>query len=249
MYEREIANAKQQFLARHNPHSSVDIALALAMARASQRNGLYHATITNKDKQKVKTVWAAYLRLIAARFVALRVRSDAVAEPFAWDRPDSRELPRLEAPHPNDAEIDVPRDAAVDHYIKLISGLRSTMNRDFSQYFCSTGFRISHSQKSISVFLKHLWCMGRIPMPFQCPVDYTILKRLPHERRPRAWTQIDDIELHKESISALSQLAHPKPLAVWELLSFQQDSSSTLPTDRARRRVPRRAIPRKPFRL
>lgn len=106
-------------------------------------------------------------------------------------------------------------------YIKEILQLKSEMNKNFSDYFYKDGFKISHSQKSISVYLKHLWCHGFIGIPPQCPVDRKIINEIPRNiSLNRCWTSINDIDEHMKIIGELRKIANNVPLAEWELCNF-----------------------------
>lgn len=63
-------------------------------------------------------------------------------------------------------------------------------------------FRISHSQKSISVFVKHLWCMDVISEPNICPVDRIILgKTEVRKNKDINWGYVNSIEEHKRKFT------------------------------------------------
>jgi len=114
-----------------------------------------------------------------------------------------------------------------DHYAR-IEHLRSHMNQlatdtyfahdDFSE---SPGFRIAHAQKSISVFLKHLWCMDRIQPPPECPVDSVILKKVGIYGVP--WSAVDTISAHQQLVASIVQKSYATNLAEWELITFGQN--------------------------
>lgn len=102
-----------------------------------------------------------------------------------------------------------------------IIALKSDMQKKFENQI---NFRISHSQKSISVFLKHLWCLNLISTPIHCPVDRTILTTANAPYNQRGWVNVDDIETHKSRIEILRAAAKRdghSNLAVWELLQFR----------------------------
>jgi hypothetical protein len=84
-------------------------------------------------------------------------------------------------------------------------------------------FKVSHAQKSMAVFLKHMWCMNLISTPPQCPIDRIILTKLGKEFRVYNWTQIDNIQIHKEIVRmAKAKIASKNlSLAEWELINFQ----------------------------
>ena len=107
-----------------------------------------------------------------------------------------------------------------DKHNKKIDELKQIMNTKFGDLI---NFRISHSQKSISVFIKHLWCIGNFPLPPQCPVDRIILTRINAPYNERSWGFIDDIETHIEKINLIKLAAKRdgfESIAEWELLNF-----------------------------
>ncbi len=101
--------------------------------------------------------------------------------------------------------------------------LQDIMNTNFRDQF-QEGFKVSHSQKSLSVFLKHLWCMGQIATPPQCPVDRIVLRHVGFPNFQPSWTQVNTIEDHRVHINLLfnspSRANSNLCLAKWELLTF-----------------------------
>lgn len=103
--------------------------------------------------------------------------------------------------------------------------LKDEMNGEFGKYLSAEGFRISHAQKSLSVYMKHLWCMGVINEPPQCPVDKFILVEISKNEKYRdfkniAWTKINDIAVHRSIIDAIREISGTKSIARWELEAF-----------------------------
>lgn len=86
-----------------------------------------------------------------------------------------------------------------------------------------TAFRVSHAQKSIAVYLKHLWCIGLVRTPVLCPVDRRIMTVSNAPYPLRSWTLVDEIDLHKDQVRHLLNCARRSgfSLAEWELLKFQ----------------------------
>lgn len=121
-----------------------------------------------------------------------------------------------------------------------IVSLANAMNRKHRRRLIPTGFKISHAQKSLSVYLKHLWCMGLIPEPPQCPVDRRILEVALKKKNVPAWTKVTTIEEHRKLIAILREAVGGKTLAVWELEAFP---GKTFPT--ARKKSPNKKT--KPF--
>lgn len=211
-----IEQAKRKFLDRYNPEREVDTALSQAIKAAVGHNRLYHANLPYISRREIRDVWAGYLKIIAHQFTLIAQRLDD--GPVNWDDPQAFREQQFATPCPMNLR---PYGAQAElRYVALITGLRDEMNRRFRRHFCDGGFRISHSQKSISVFLKHLWCMGHSPMPIQCPIDRHILALLPNGKQFGPWTLVNDIQIHSATILALKQIAGAKSLAEWELVNF-----------------------------
>ncbi|TKT94147.1 hypothetical protein [Dyadobacter frigoris] len=116
--------------------------------------------------------------------------------------------------------IDKQKVATYEHDIL---SLKEVMDENFGPSFCEGGFKISHAQKSISVFLKHLWCLGAIVTPPQCPVDRIILAHVGHGNVRPSWTKVNTIEEHRAHVALLEAHRALTPhlaLAEWELLAF-----------------------------
>jgi len=107
-----------------------------------------------------------------------------------------------------------------EHNQKIVQ-LKGCMGKEFVNQI---DFRISHSQKSISVFFKHLWCLKLLLInPPQCPVDRVILTRIGLPLRERKWGYVNTIEDHKEKIKLIKNHAAIEGyncIAEWELFNF-----------------------------
>lgn len=107
-------------------------------------------------------------------------------------------------------------------YEDEIINLKDDMNNKFND---SIDFRISHSQKSISVFFKHLWCLDKISTPPQCPVDRIILTRAKAPYKERSWGFVDDIQTHRYKYNLIRQAAIKDgfdDVVKWELENFNE---------------------------
>jgi len=122
----------------------------------------------------------------------------------------------------NDETFDGP-----EGFTASILNLKNQMNEQFLGYF-NENFRISHAQKSLSVYLKHLWCMGEGAEPPLCPVDGVILNYASMGQPRISWTQIDQIDEYQAAIAVLRNKCTadnqyndpPLRLAEWELVHF-----------------------------
>lgn len=103
-----------------------------------------------------------------------------------------------------------------------IQDLKAMMNNEYQEYFRSSGFKISHAQKSLAVFLKIMWAWGKFKMPPLCPVDRTMLIAA-GERSPSPWTDVNTIAEYRKQIRILKRgLKNHRcdSLACWELCTF-----------------------------
>lgn len=111
-----------------------------------------------------------------------------------------------------------------EQYENSFLQLQIEMNAKWGEHIY---FRLSHAQKGLSVYMKHLWCMRKISEPAQCPVDKVILSEITKNNaykclQNKAWTKIDSISEHQEIILAIESIAvtAKKTIAQWELDTF-----------------------------
>lgn len=116
-------------------------------------------------------------------------------------------------------------------FLEDVLKLKEDMNNKFPDSFdCGVDgyaprFRLAHAQKSLSVCLKHLWCMDIIPEPPMCPIDRGILWKVGiHD----CWTKLDEECLYESWKNAVWQAAEVKHLSItqWELLCWNGDKLS-----------------------
>lgn len=116
-----------------------------------------------------------------------------------------------------------------EQFIEDIVALKSRMNSHFPNCFknkncgCDGEFRIAHAQKSLSTFLKHLWCRGYItPTPPVCPIDRVILTA---SGSGDSWTKVNTIEQYKHHLSLIKETiireGYTEP-AEWEVIEWNK---------------------------
>jgi hypothetical protein len=118
-----------------------------------------------------------------------------------------------------------PRD--LKYYLQQVQNLANTINQDYYNTLqphkpnYDNGFRIAHSQKSISVFLKHLWCMELIPEPPCCPIDRMISLKAKYPLDV-SWTKMNSIDQIERTLIGFRTLAenNNQTIAEWELKLF-----------------------------
>lgn len=190
-----IAVKKAAFLRRYNSSKSWDVALCSGIAAAVGHNSLYNPAATSAERESVRCKWREFLTAMGEKYDAI--------QPVAV--------------YENDIET-----------------LSARMNIECGRFFYSgkhpkfktaPGFRISHAQKSLSVFLKHLWCMGKVAIPPQCPVDRIILEKAGKKYPDTKWGYVNSIEEHRAKtkvlIAAKNAIDKSLSLAEWELLEFK----------------------------
>ena len=69
------------------------------------------------------------------------------------------------------------------------------------------------------MYLKYLWCLGKIPQPIHCPLDSQIIAKLSTYKGPR-WTELDREEDYRKLVEAAKLKAQGIPLATWELQAY-----------------------------
>ena len=188
----DLESIKLQYLVKHNPAGTIGAALSKSISAAVQHNTLYTEWLSAVERKLVRETWSDHLIFLGDKYTTVQ----------------SNEAYELD-----------------------ILFLQSLMNEMHGQLFRQTphpkfkydpGFRISHSQKSISEYLKHLWCMGKIPEPPQCPVDALILAIAGSSPTEKRWSYVNSIEEHRKKVLILSRMANSQNLTLpaWELLQF-----------------------------
>jgi hypothetical protein len=84
-------------------------------------------------------------------------------------------------------------------------------------------FGVAH--KALNLYLKFLWCAGRIPEPPHCPFDGKViaelhrLRKLPANLRDLSWTQMNEAT-YRELVSAARERLKEESLSEWELRNW-----------------------------
>jgi hypothetical protein len=124
-----------------------------------------------------------------------------------------------------------------DQHYKNLEDLANTLSDEFKDLLALANnhprFRIGIAQKALNLYLKRLWCLGKIPTPPHCPFDGIILGKLKlHDPDPTPWTQMDDIEEYKRWIRAAREQADAEDLpsiAEWELRNWKPAGAAGTP--------------------
>ena len=109
-----------------------------------------------------------------------------------------------------------------DAYIAFLQNLQTQVNAwPESQAALKDGrWRVGSVQKMVNLWLKYMWCDGRVPPPPHFPVDGVTLQKIPAMKDVR-WTQMDSWDQYRTIIQHARRLVGSEPLALWELRTWK----------------------------
>ena len=64
------------------------------------------------------------------------------------------------------------KEVGEETHIGNIVKLSDSLTRAHKDILNSSRFRIGTAQKALNLYLKYLWCLGKIPRPPHCPFDF-----------------------------------------------------------------------------
>jgi len=102
-------------------------------------------------------------------------------------------------------------------HVSNIDTLARDLSNRFRDCLLQGRFRIGSAQKALNLYLKYIWCLGKIPPPPHCPFDSIIIQRLGCHM---SWTELDRIEEYQTLVERAKQAADGRPLAEWELFEY-----------------------------
>lgn len=131
-------------------------------------------------------------------------------------------------------------DQTKEQFIKDVFELQDFINgSSFCTCFYNNRIRIGQCQKSLSVYLKWMWCQNElVSIPPVCPIDRQVLQECYRVLRSKkagteqelldcgtAWSNLDDADLYKRLVDITEKAARiqGEPLtAIWELFAFKE---------------------------
>ncbi len=127
-----------------------------------------------------------------------------------------------------------------EQFIKDVFELQDYINgSSYSTNFYNNRIRIGQCQKSLSVYLKWMWCQNELAsIPPVCPIDRQVLQECYRVLRSKkagtkqelidcgtAWSNLDDKHLYERLVNITEKVAglqdEPRT-AVWELFAFKE---------------------------
>ncbi|MBP3832650.1 MAG: hypothetical protein ILA03_01630 [Bacteroidaceae bacterium] len=180
----------------------------LAIIAASQHGRLYSPNADPKKKLEFRAFWENQLKELGKKY---------------------KDTPQTE-----------------DQFIKDIEILKTSLNKNdykdllknkYQDKGFDKGFRLGHAQKSLSIYLKHMWCRGELAnCPPVCPIDGVILKNL---KNNDSWTKVNGLDdkingnkkiytgyrNHLEMVKAAAKNEGYNSLAEWELMKWEPNNA------------------------
>jgi len=112
-------------------------------------------------------------------------------------------------------------------HIDKIKELSDIISRKYNKILNNGRFRIGISQKIINLFLKYMWTIGKIDMPFHCPIDNIIKTKVIKGIKNitlKDWTEFDTINDYLDYIEIirLKSIEANISIAEWELENWKR---------------------------
>ena len=104
-------------------------------------------------------------------------------------------------------------------HIKNILELSTQLSASHVGILQGNRFRIGAAQKALNLYLKYLWCIGKILEPPHCPFDFQIIAKIPAYKGP-TWTVLDSEDDYRDLVKAAKSKAQGSSLADWELETY-----------------------------
>jgi hypothetical protein len=114
-----------------------------------------------------------------------------------------------------------------DGHVQKIVDLSDFISEKYGKILYQNRFRIGISQKITNLFLKYLWTINKINMPFHCPIDNIIkikIEKIVKEKSFTDWTEMDDINEYLDYIEVLKLISKESKLTIaeWELYNWKR---------------------------
>lgn len=108
-------------------------------------------------------------------------------------------------------------------HVQNIRNISDVLSNEFAPILQGRRLRIGTSQKSLNLYLKFLWCQGRLQVPPpHCPIDRIVLQKA---KIDLAWTKLDSCEVYMQWVNTLRKTARGsnyETLQGWELTLWNQ---------------------------
>ena len=136
--------------------------------------------------------------------------------PLFLNNEDHRDITNFLLSRLNEISEKYKYEQKLEQYITDTSFLICEMERMYSNRFIDGKFKLSHSQKTLSVYLKYRWCCGTNYTPPACPIDRNVLCRLGWPSCKIRWTKITEPQ-YNDVLSQLSKRAEGEHTTIAEM--------------------------------
>ncbi|RLC28823.1 MAG: hypothetical protein DRH37_08815 [Deltaproteobacteria bacterium] len=104
-------------------------------------------------------------------------------------------------------------------HMKNISVFANAISAEHGSILKDGRFRIGIAQKALNLYLKYMWCQGKIGRPPHCPFDGIVINELRQldKNAEYRWTKSDSISDYRKWVEAAKKEAGDMSLAEWEL--------------------------------
>jgi hypothetical protein len=111
--------------------------------------------------------------------------------------------------------------AEPDH-VRNIAALAKKVTDDCKDFLAGEKLCFGRAQKGLNLYLKYLWCVGRVKLPPHCPFDSKVIGKLPSPLSAIAWTKLDDEATYLDLVKAARAMAEKESLTLteWEIRLF-----------------------------
>lgn len=169
--------------------------------------------------------------LIATSVNSAFQRANVYADPQGYADPRRNDLREELAKKLKGVARQYENGLSSDLHTKNIKMIADELTAEFKRLLRHGRFRIGVAQKALNLYLKYLWCLGKIPTPPHCPFDSRIIAKLPltHAQKKLKWTELDSLEDYQALVDAgmrkISETAY-KSLSDWELDEWKKDTTT-----------------------
>ena len=108
-----------------------------------------------------------------------------------------------------------------DKHCNNLIAIKKWTDKNFSQILSANEIKLGVVQKLLNLYLKYLWCLGKVCKPPHCPIDRIIISKLDIKNPPN-WTTLNDIRDYMYIVEKITQNANGIDIADWELEAFER---------------------------
>ncbi len=116
------------------------------------------------------------------------------------------------------------KECSSQNHINNLIEFSAWTGEEFASILNNGKLNIGVTQKIINLYLKYLWCLGKVKTPPHCPFDRIIISKLIKTNIP-AWTKIENVERYCTLIEKAREKAGTLSIAEWELGIFARRNS------------------------